>query len=397
MTESQICERAPVFDFDIYSDPLLAKDVHAGYLALKEKAPPLFWTPRNGGHWVALASTDVLHIMQHPEKFSNRQLSIPANPDAPRMIPESLDPPEHRKYRQFLRPWFESSAIAPREARITEWANAFIDRVTANGQCEFVDEIASRYPVSVFMEMFGLPLDRIDEFRDLITGFFKAGGEGDRQAHAGQIMAVLAELIQTRMAEPQDDMVSTLITSDFEGRKLDFPELMSIGFLMFLAGLDTVTNALTFGMQHLARSPEQQQQLIDNPDKIPDAVEELMRRYSFVAAPRQVTEDTELAGIILRQGEMVSCALNLVGMDEKLNPDPHAVDFDRPRCRHAGFGNGVHTCLGIHLARLELKTFYRLWLEKVGLFRLAPDAPKPTTRGGSVLTQSSLHLEWNLS
>jgi cytochrome P450 len=397
MTESQIRERAPVFDFDIYSDPLLADDVHAGYLALKEKAPPLFWTPRNGGHWVALASTDVLHIMQHPAKFSNRQLSIPANPDAPRMIPESLDPPEHRKYRQFLRPWFESGAIAPREARITEWANVFVDRVTANGRCEFVDEIASRYPVSVFMEMFGLPLDRIDEFRDLITGFFKAGGEDDRQAHAGKIMAVLAELIQTRMADPQDDMVSALITSDFEGRKLDFPELMSIGFLMFLAGLDTVTNALTFGMQHLARNPEQQQQLIDNPDKIPDAVEELMRRYSFVAAPRQVTEDTELAGIKLKQGEMVSCALNLVGMDEKLNPDPHVVDFDRPRCRHAAFGNGIHTCLGIHLARLELATFYRLWLEKIGLFRLAPDAPKPTTRGGSVLTQSSLHLEWKLS
>ena len=210
-------------------------------------------------------------------------------------------------------------------------------------------------------------------------------------------MAVLAELIQTRMANPQDDMVSALITSNFEGRKLDFPELMSIGFLMFLAGLDTVTNALTFGMQHLARNPEQQQQLIDNPEKIPGAVEELMRRYSFVAAPRQVTEDTELAGIMLRQGEMVACALNLVGMDEKLNPDPNVVDFDRPRCRHAGFGNGIHTCLGIHLARLELKTFYRLWLEKVGLFRLAPDAPKPVTRGGSVLTQSSLHLEWNVS
>jgi cytochrome P450 len=396
MTESLPSERAPVFDFDIYSDLLLADDVHAGYLGLREKAPPLFWTPRNGGHWVALASTDVLHIMQHPEKFSNRQLSIPANPDAPRMIPESLDPPEHRKYRQFLRPWFESNAIAPREARITEWATSFIGRVAAKGECEFVDEIASRYPVSVFMEMFGLPLDRIEEFRDLITGFFQSAGETDRQAHAGKIMAVLGELIQTRVAQPQDDILSALITSDFEGRKLDFPELMSIGFLMFLAGLDTVTNALTFGMKHLARHPEQQQQLIDNPDKIPGAVEELMRRYGFVSAPRQVIEDTELAGIALKQSDMIFCALNLVGMDGHLNPEPMVVEFDRPRCRHAGFGNGIHTCLGIHLARLELRIFYRLWLEKVGLFRLAPHAPKPVTRGGSVLTQSSLHLEWNL-
>jgi cytochrome P450 len=395
MTDLQTRANAPSFDFDMYGDPLLADNVHEGYLKLKEKAPPFFWTPRNGGHWMALASADVLHIMQHPEHFSNRQLSIPANPDAPRMIPESLDPPEHRKYRQFLRPWFEARAIAPRETRIAHWANTFIDPVRESGSCEFVDAIASRYPVSVFMEMFGLPSDRIGEFRDMINAFFKALSDEDRGAQTGKILAVLTQLLQARTAEPKDDLVSELILADFDGRKLDFPELMSISFLMFLAGLDTVTNALTFGMQHLARNPSHQQELIDNPDKIPDAVDELMRRYSFVCAPRQVSADIEFAGQSLKEGDMVACALNLIGMDEALNPDPMSVNFDRPVCRHGGFGHGLHACLGIQLAKLELATFYRIWLAKVGMFRIAPDAPKPTTRGGTVHSQSSLHLAWD--
>lgn len=395
MNESAERQRAPVYDFDFYGDPLIRRDVHAAYLELKAKAPPFFWTPRNGGHWVALASADVLHMMQHPESFSNRQLAIPAAVDAPRMIPESLDPPEHKRYRQFLRPWFESSAIAPREQRIIEWAETYVGRLAAQGRCEFVEDVASRFPVSVFMEMFGLPLDRIDEFRDLITAFFGSGGDENRADYAGQITAILVELLQARMAEPKDDLVSQLITADFEGRKLEFAELMSISFLMFLAGLDTVTNAMTFGMRHLAQHPEQQQQLRDDPSLIPAAVEELMRRYSFVATPRQVTGEAEIGGVKLHDGDMVLCALNLVGMDEHLNPDPDTVDFHRPRCRHAAFGNGVHTCLGIHLARLELKTFYRIWLERVGPFRLAADAPPQETRGGSVFAQTALHLEWS--
>jgi cytochrome P450 len=387
-------DHAPVYDFDVFADPLMAGDVLGGYVALKDKAPPFFWTPRNGGHWVALASDDVLHIMQHPEKFSSRQMTVPANPEGPVMIPLSLDPPEHKRYRQFLRPWFESAAIAKREPLVSRWAGAYIDRVVARGQCEFVEDLASRFPVSVFMEMFGLPLVRIDEFRDLMTEFFLAVGQDDRQDRTGRIMAIVAELIAARTATPQDDLLSELIAADFEDRKLTLAETISISFLMFLAGLETVTHAMSFAFRHLGAHPQQQQQLIDNPDLIPSAVEELMRRYSFVAVARQSLADTEIAGVTVRAGELVHCALNLVGLDAGLNPDPGRVDFERPRCRHAGFGNGVHTCLGIHLARLELRTFLQLWFEKIGLFRLTPDAPKTPMRGGTVMALSSLYLDW---
>ena len=169
MAESALAARSeairePVFEFDFYADPHVMKDVHEGYWRLKREAPPVFWTPSNGGHWVTTTAQGVTQVLRHPEIFSSRYLSIPPNEKQPHMIPESLDPPEHRAYRQLLRPYFESKAIAPLEQRIEDWTVRLIDAVAEQGQCEFVESIASRLPVSVFMEMFGFPLDRFEEF-----------------------------------------------------------------------------------------------------------------------------------------------------------------------------------------------------------------------------------------
>src|SRR5688572_20345623 len=187
------------------------------------------------------------------------------------MIPEMLDPPEHRAYRQVLRPFFESKAIAPLQARVEDWTARLLDEVTRDGECEFVGAVGSRLPVAVFMELFGFPIEKFDEFRSLVVDFFNARATPDERNRLGQaIGGHIAELIQQRTAEPRDDMISKIIASDFEGRRLDFGELMSIGFLMFLAGLDTVTNAMSFGMRHLAHDPALQDQVIADPSAIPD-------------------------------------------------------------------------------------------------------------------------------
>jgi cytochrome P450 len=186
------------------------------------------------------------------------------------------------------------------------------------------------------------------------------------------------------------------VRADFEGRKLDQDELMSIGFLMFLAGLDTVTNAMTFGMRHLAHDEALRQRMIDDPDCIPKAVEELMRRYAFVATPRFIAQDTVLEGVPLKAGECILAPMMMVGWDADLQSCPEQVTLDRPTCKHAGFGSGIHTCLGIHLARLELVTFYRIWFARIGHFHEI-DTGKPLHfRPGSVMTLESLQLGWTL-
>jgi cytochrome P450 len=395
MSDSMVEERCPVYDFDYVAGADVLKDVHEAYLNLKKNAPPLFWTPHNGGHWVVNNADLAVKSLRHPEIFSSQFLSIPPNPHQPKMIPESLDPPEHRPYRQMLRPFFEGKAIAPLEPRIIEWTEELIDNVANAGECDFVGAIGGPLPISVFMEMFGFPLDRYEEFRQLAVDYFSAGtGTPEAMGYAGQIMGVLAELIQSRMAAPQSDLVSSLITLDFEGRKLTFDELMSTGFLMFLAGLDTVTNALTFGMRHLAHDPALQQRMTDDPDCIPNAVEELLRRYTFVSTPRYIVQDTEIDGVQLRKGESILVPLHSIGLDDKLNPDPETVNVDRPAVRHAAFGSGVHTCLGLHLARMEMISFYKVWFRRIGRFELAPMNGPLKFRAGSVQSVEALPIRW---
>lgn len=387
--------RKPVYDFDYIADPGLLADCHARYWQIHAEAPPLFWTPRNGGHWVCNTAASVQHVVRHPELFSSRYLSIPPNPGQPRMIPEMLDPPEHRPWRQMLRPLFESKAIEPLEARIADWTDRLLDGVVPAGRCEFVGTVASRLPVAVFMELFGFPMEQFETFRDLVVGFFNARAEpAARNALAQTILGHLAELIRARMDAPRDDMISRIITSEVEGRAITFEELMSIGFLMFLAGLDTVTTAMTFGMRHLAHDEALRRRAIADPGCIPGMVEELMRRYAFVATPRWVTQDTELEGVVLQAGDSILAPLPLIGWDAGLNADPATVSVDRPWYRHAGFGSGVHTCLGLHLARLELVIFYRAWFARVGHFRQDVRGDE-TCRGGSVMALERLHLAWN--
>jgi cytochrome P450 len=389
-------KREPVYEFDYVHDPALSADVHAAYWNLKQNAPPVFWTSAHGGHWVVTSSDAAIDVLRHPDRFSSKFLSIPPNPNQPKMIPESLDPPEHRAYRQLLRPFFESKAIEPLEPRIREWAEKLIDSVADNGSCEFVDALGSRFPVSVFMELFGFPLDQFDFFRATVVEYFDAQVDEQRRLQLTmQILGTLTQLIEARRAAPKDDLVSALIEIDFEGRKLEQDELISIGFLMFLAGLDTVVNALTFGMRHLAHDEALRTRMIEDPAAIPAIVEELMRRYTFVSTPRYITQDTEIAGVQVYAGDSVLVPLHMVGWDEKLTACPAEVRLDRPHCRHAGFGSGIHTCLGIHLARLEMTVFYETWAKKIGHFRLNETQPL-RFRGGSVQALEALQLEWDV-
>jgi cytochrome P450 len=389
-------ERAPVYDFDYYKDPRVLKDALGAYFEVKREAPPLFWTERNGGHWFVNAPDLAMEVLRNPQLFSSRVLSIPANPNLPQLIPQMLDPPAHRYYRNILRPFFESKAVDPVAPRVTELANEKIDAVVEQGHCEFVNGVGAHFALSVFMELYGFPLEQFDYIRDLEFSFFSKATNRDEQMQvSGKILAVIDQVIEARRAEPRNDWISTLIHKTYEGGKLTKPELMSISFMVFLAGLDTVVNALTFGMRHLAHDEAMRQRMIDDPDCIPAAVEELMRRYTFISLPRYVTADTQLGGITLSEGDSILVPLMLMGWDDRTNPDPETVAIDRPVCKHAGFGTGVHTCPGIHLARQEMAIFYRLWFEKVGHFREVESAERPLMRGGTVVAIKELHLAWD--
>jgi cytochrome P450 len=164
--------------------------------------------------------------------------------------------------------------------------------------------------------------------------------------------------------------------------------------LLFIAGLDTVVNGMGHGVRHLAADPELQAELRAHPELIPDAVEELLRRYTFLAVIRTLAEDTVFDGVTMKRGETVKLSYPIADLDAAEFPDPERYDLHRENKAHFAFGAGPHRCLGSHLARIELQTLYEEMLARLPSFRLAPDKPV-MYRCGPVIGPHELHLAWD--
>lgn len=374
-----------LIDFDIYNDPALSHDLHERLAEVRSGAPNVCYTLRNGGHWLVFGREELQRVLSGDTAFSSRQLSLQPASAGQKMIPLSLDPPEHAPYRHLLLKY-----LGPKEARQMEpfirgWAERLITKLEGRTSCEFIKEVSEPMPISVFMELMGLPLARFDEFRGLVSGALNPGSDPAKRPELHmQIVGVLSEMIQARTVEPRDDLISHLLSERLDGRPLTPEEMFSICFLLFLAGLDTVTNAMGYGMRHLARDPALQAKLRADPSAIPATVEDLLRRYTFVNTVRVATRDVELDGMTIKEGEALCCVL--WGGSNEIGPGGEL--------RQMAFGSGPHTCLGMHLARAELRIMYETWFSKIGAFSLPKD-DDAVMHGGSVMGMERLPLLLN--
>lgn len=384
-----------VVDWDIYTAEKLREDIHLGWHWLHDHAPDIFWTPRNGGHWVVMRHDDQVAVLKDAEHFSSRELHIPPMFNANVMIPLNLDPPEHTRYRAVLMRTFGPAPIARMEPKLVAWANRLIDRVIDSGQCDFTESLGAGFPVSVFMELMGLPLDRFEEFRAIVLDYFSNITPERRGRLQDRIFAIMRELFEEKRRHPADDLASALLGEEVRGRKLTQEELESMGFLLFLGGLDTVANALTFSFRNLAQRPDLQRRLAAEPERLPDYVEESLRRFAVVNQTRIVKKDIVIKGAPFRAGQMLICPLTAAGLDDRRNPDPERFDIDRPARAHITFSIGPHTCIGNTLARLEMRVFTRVWLERIPHFALA-SGEKPPWRPGMVMALEHLPLKWDV-
>ncbi|QYU69003.1 cytochrome P450 [Leptolyngbya sp. 15MV] len=383
-----------VHRFDIYQDPRLLADLHQGYRALQLEAPEIFWTPLNGGHWLVTRYDLVEHVIRTHEKFSNREIEIPKTESPFVALPINLDPPEHTPYRKMLQRHFTPRMVAEQTGQMQKWADLLIGDIAPTGACDFAEALGALYPVTVFMEMAGLPHERYREFRAIVTEFF-SHITTERRIELQRIMfSEIEAVFRARMAEPRDDLFGKLVADEVDGRKLTMDELLSLGFLLFVAGLDTVANAMTFAFHHLARDPALQDRLRANPGDIPAFIEEVMRRYPVTNGVRLIREDTELAGAQLKKGEMIVAPMTLAGMDDRRNPDPERFDIDRKGRQHIGFSTGPHLCLGHYLAKAEMKIFIETFLDRIPRFALA-EGFVPEYRAGIVMALERLDIEWD--
>lgn len=396
-----------VFDFDYNTDPEYCSDPHARAADLATNAPPIFWTPFNGGHWMIQSYSAVSEALNDYEKFSSEHFSpeafaammseLPEEERIPAPVPICIDPPLHTKLRQPLFSTFSPKSVGAMADGIRALAERLIDEIADQGHCEFQHAVSDIYPVEIFLSMFGLPVEKEREYRELAKKHLSVISPdlAENMLMMKAIADVLRDTIIDRRENPKEDIISLLWSLELEGEPMTLELMLSYCVILFIAGLDTVVNALGFGVRHLAMDTQLQQQLRNQPDLIPKASEEILRRYAFVAPIRMLKQDSEFRGIKLAQGERVMLFIPGASVDANEYPAPTEFDMGREKLAHLAFGKGPHHCLGAHLARLELKIMYETLLKKLPEFRLDPERP-PTFHGSIIAGPTSIHLVWDV-
>jgi len=324
---------------------------------------------------------DVMWALRHPEIFSSemaKQMGL--GTDRP-MIPQQLDPPVQTAFRKILDPRFSRRRMGEIEPAIRAHANALIDVFIDKGECEFDRDFAIPLPCTAFLGLMGLPHEELELFLELKNGIIRPRATSDdpeepariRAATGRRIYGYFEQMIDERVTAPRDDMIGYLLDAEIEGKKLSRNEILDICFLLLLGGLDTVTSTLGCNIAFLASNPRHRRRIVENPDLIPAAVEELLRwETPVMGVPRLVKQDVTVHGFEIKAGEIVMLLLGAADTDAAAFSDADVVDFDRERNRHIAFGAGPHRCLGSHLARMELVAAMEEWHRRIPDYAIKP-------------------------
>ncbi|MBV9993967.1 MAG: cytochrome P450 [Caulobacteraceae bacterium] len=386
---------ALVHDVDIYDLPGLidgqTDDIHRLWKQIQDSCPPVFWTPRNKGHWLLTRFETMQSVAMSPQLFSSSDIFIPQGA-APPLTPVNLDPPDHTRFRQLMMPAFTPAALARATGRAQDVAVAIIEDLKTKGGCEFVSAFSSVMPVVVFMSLINLPMEDLEFLRGLSGK--TSPGNAESQAAWATLTAYAQRQIDLRREARQDDWISSLLDAEAAGAPVTREQILSMVLLAVSAGLGTVATTMTFFATFLATSPDHRRQLIEHPDVIDGAIEEMMRRFGVSNIARVAAQDTELDGVTVKKGESVLMVFPLAGLDESVNPDPMTVDFRRKAARHLLFGAGSHTFIGNRLARCELRIFLEEWLKRIPDFEIAPGT-RPVETTGVTNHIREVQLVWN--
>lgn len=382
-----------VADVDIFKLEGVQDDVQLAWRRLQQAYPDIFWTPRNGGHWIATRAADIRYIQSEHRIFSNSQTFIPATQLPAKLIPLNLDPPEHGPFRAVLAPAFAPSALDVLEQQARTIAVELIESLRPNKECEFVRDFAEKLPIIVFLNMMDLPIEDREYLIGLSHQNINPSSLEQRVESHKLLSAYISSHIEKRTKKPGSDPMSRILSARVGERTLQPDEVLSMSTLLLFGGLDTVASLMSFTMYFFATHPEHRRELNQNPTLRPAAIEEMIRRHGIANSVRLVRHDHEYKGVPFRQGDLVSLPTSLAGLDDREVEEPLIVDFHRKRSRHAAFGHGPHVCPGSMLARRELGVLLEEWLYRIPDFELK-SGTKPVFRAARLNGVSELYLQW---
>jgi cytochrome P450 len=350
------------------------------YRALVEHAPFM----RVEGIGVLIASRAGLdEILRDPQVFSSKADAVPIELRRA-LIPLQIDPPDHRKYRKILDPLFTPKKLEGMEEPIAALVNELIDAFENDDEIDFAKVFSVPLPSRVFLEIFGLPVEDLPRFLEMKDGIIRTGhilglpiDHPEVKAHqlktGDSIYEYFDEVLKARTGVESPDLISHFLTAEVEGDRLTHEEILDICFTFLIAGLDTVSASLECFFNYLSKHPVQRRMLVEDPECINRAVEELLRwETPVMGGARIATVDTEILGCPVAAGEQVLTLFGAANLDDAEFGDGGEVRFDRETNRHIAFGSGVHRCLGSHLARLELRIALREWHRRIPNYTIKP-------------------------
>jgi cytochrome P450 len=355
---------------------------------------PVSWVdqPPYRPFWAITKHADIMEIERNPALWINgprTELGTAEADDANRerrqtgtgvRLLVNMDGPHHRRVRAIGTEWFRPKAMRNLMMRVGELAKRYVDLMSTRSECDFVQEIAVNYPLYVILSLLGIPETDFPRMLKLTQEIF---GRDDAELQRGtsheDLQAVIAdfftyfdELTATRRAHPTDDLASAIANARIDGEYLSDMDARSYYLIIATAGHDTTSAAISGGMHALIADPAQRQRILEHPELMPSAVEEMIR-WSTPAKEfmRTATEDTVVRGVPIAAGESAYLSYVSGNRDEEVFDEPLRFDVGRDPNKHLAFGYGVHFCLGAALARMEINGFFTELLPRLDSVELA--------------------------
>lgn len=375
------------------SAPEFRADPFSVYAQMREH-DPVHWCERLGG-WMVTRYGDVKLVLGD-SRFSADRISpfMAALPESGREAYARLgaslshwivfnDPPRHTRLRSLQNKAFAPQRMAEMRPRVERIVGKIFDSLRGRTELDFIAEVAYPLPVIVIASLLGVPTDDIDQFKvwsdELALFIGNATGATNKWERAQRSLIAMEEyferLIEKRRGDPQDDLLSVMIRAEETGDRLTREELVTNALGLLFAGHETTTNLLGNGLLSLLCHPGQLDWLRRNPDRIPEAIEELLRYDGPVGAiVRIAKEDVELEGRTIQRGQRVFAMINAANRDPLQFRDPDSLDLRRESNAHITFGHGIHYCIGAPLARLEGQALFSSLLRRFKTISLAADS-----------------------
>ena len=331
--------------------------------------------------WLVTRYDDARRALTDP-RLSNRlargkSLGNEDSPTSQHMLVS--DPPDHSRLRRLVSAGFTARRVERLEPRVAAIAETLLDEMADHDEVDLIDEYAFPLPIQVICELLGVPPADRDDFRAwsnaVVTGALSrdpALAERTRAALTN-IVGYIRQLLADKRGAPSDDLLSALLEVHDQGDRLTEDELVSMVFLMLIAGHETTMNLIGNGVYLLLTHPEERQRIEADPGLLPSAIEEFLRYESPVQATtvRLTTEHVEYAGVTIPEHQLVMVSLASANRDGTAHPDPDRFDITRQGAAHLAFGHGIHFCLGAALARLEGRIAIDALLRRYPGLRLA--------------------------